>query len=471
MTNALDLPEILYRTGWFLTTHWKSSKKDPDLFDFHPRDLVACTQVNHTWRRVMLPLLWTVYDESRMESWNIPENILQAASEHFRYISLWTPWPANTVRSTHLQELRIAGRALVTNMQLLHNNPQLKLLRMGFSDSSMYSEIQPTIESLTRLQSLQLDFLRPASWDHLTGVFNNNPDLRSLGFSHPLDIMGFEGCEPLAKLTLLHFNGSWDRNTGILHLIQLCPRLERLEFPAAGCPVRQLAKILRESCPSLNAIQCEGGFEFEEEDNAVLLIQTPTRLLHFGLTVAPLSMRICDALVDHAGLESLKLRLREYNAVNTHILAGIFERCTNLRSIDIALGYSEVDYPDPRLSWVDLPWKMPHLEKISLSGLTYPYVSGAQISIALATSFFTDSASRAQRQVDESKCGLAQSFLDQGWAFDHCSTAGYDDRRISDSARAIRDIIFRRVRDSPRMHTIVIEDFTYMNKNLVPLKK
>lgn len=470
MTNALDLPEILCRIGWVLTTHWKPNKKDPALFDFQPKDLITCTQVSRTWRRVMLPFLWTVYDESRMESWNIPANILQAASEHFRFIGLWTPWPANTVRSRHMYELNIAGKALVNNLQLLHNNPQLKLLRMGFSDSSVYSEIQPAIESLTRLQSLQLDCLRPANWDHLTRVFNNNPDLRSMRFNHPLDIMRFEGCEPLAKLTLLRFNGDWDRNPGILQLIRLCPRLERLEFLAAKCPVRQLAKILRESCPSLNAVQCEGSFEEEEEDNAVLLVQAPTRLLHLALAMAPLSMRICDALARHAGLESLKLRLREYNAVNTHILATILERCTNLRSIDFVLGYGEVEYPDPRLGWVDSPWKMPHLEKIRLSGLTYPYVSGAVTSIASSLKFLTDPVLREQTLAAESKRRLAQSFLDQGWAFDRCSTAGYDDKRISDSARAIRDVIFRQARDSPRMHTIVIEDFTYVNKSRLPLK-
>ncbi|KAG0341945.1 hypothetical protein BG000_007495 [Podila horticola] len=467
--HPLELPELLHRVGWF-TTAWKPSKKDPDLFTFYPKDLIACTQVSHTWRRLMVPLLWSVYDENRMEGWNIPGGVLQAASEHFRFISLGTPWPANTIRPSHLQELRIAARALVNNLQLLHDNPQLTLLRMWFSDSAMYNEIQPAIESLTRLQSLYFDFLHPKNWDHLTIVLNNNPDLRNLAFRHPRGIMGFDECEPLVQLTLLHFTGDWDRNPGILRLIQLCPRLERLEIPAAGCPTSELVANLR-ACPFLNAIQCEG--HFADEEDASLLIRAATRLLHLELTVIQFSACILGALMGHAKwIESLKLRLREDDEVNSRSLAITLDRCTNLRSLDIVRRAIDVEYPDPRLNWIDSPWNAPRLESISLLGLTYPYVSGAETGVFLANSWLANSRSQAQRQAAiESKRGLAQSCLDQGWAFDRCTTVGYDDKRISDSARAIRDAVFRRVSDSPRMHKIVIEDFTYLNKSRVPWKK
>ncbi|KAG0352223.1 hypothetical protein BG005_008333 [Podila minutissima] len=382
-----------------------------------------------------------------------------------------TPWPANTVRSSHLQELKITGRALVNNLQLLHDNPQLTLLRMWFSDSATYKEFQPAVESLTRLQSLYLDFLHPESWDHLARVLNNNPDLRIIAFTRPRDIMGFEGCEPLAQLTLLHFTGDWDRNPGILQLIQLCPRLERLEFSASGCPTKQLVAILKASCPFLNAIQYEG--HLEDEEDAVLLIQAASCLLHLGMTVTQFSARICGALMSHAEwIESLKLTLREHDEVNSRSLANIVDRCTNIRSLDVAGNAIDLEYPGPHLSWIDSPWNTPHLESISLRVLTYPYVFGAETSTALASSSLANSGSRAQRQgVIESKRGLAQSCLDQGWAFDRCSTVGYDDKRISDTARAIRDAVLRRVTDNLWMHKIVIEDFTYVNKSRMPLKK
>ncbi|KAG0082990.1 hypothetical protein BGZ93_003933 [Podila epicladia] len=382
-----------------------------------------------------------------------------------------TPWPANTIRSSHLQELRITGRALVNNLQLLHDNPQLTLLRMWFSDSAMYKDIQPAVESLTRLRHLYLDFLHPESWDHLSRVLNNNPDMRSVVFTHTRDIMDFEGCKPLAQLTLLHFTGDWDRNPGILQLIQLCPRLERLEFSAGGCPTKQLVDILRASCPFLNAIQYEG--HFEDEEDVLLLIQAASRLLHLVMSVTHFSARICGALMSHVEwIESLKLNLREHDEVNSLSLTRILHCCTNLRCLDIVGNAIDLEYPGPHLNWIDSPWNTPHLESISLRVMTYPYISGAETSTALASSSLANSGSRAKRQAAiESKRGLAQRFLDQGWVFDRCSTVGYDDKRISDSARAIRDAVLRRVRDNLWMHKIVIEDFTYVNKTKMPLTK
>lgn len=65
MDRAVNLPEIVYRMAWFLRL-WGPRAELSDSFVLYPQEVVACSQVCHTWYMTLLPLLGRVYDGEEM---------------------------------------------------------------------------------------------------------------------------------------------------------------------------------------------------------------------------------------------------------------------------------------------------------------------------------------------------------------------------------------------------------------------
>ncbi|KAF9171928.1 hypothetical protein BGX21_007796 [Mortierella sp. AD011] len=76
--NPLDIPEILYRIGQFITL-WRYSEQGYTP-QFVPGALVRCTCVSRHWHNVMTPIIWYFYDDTLMSS--IPYEVVHR-NAHF----------------------------------------------------------------------------------------------------------------------------------------------------------------------------------------------------------------------------------------------------------------------------------------------------------------------------------------------------------------------------------------------------
>ncbi|KAG0199893.1 hypothetical protein BGX33_011325 [Mortierella sp. NVP41] len=86
-TNPLELPEVLFRVGYFLLL-WVC-RTDPfrgnllTLFD--PTTFRSCLLVSKLWYQTLLPILWCAYYSYNMT--NIPSSVISKNSPHFRIFS------------------------------------------------------------------------------------------------------------------------------------------------------------------------------------------------------------------------------------------------------------------------------------------------------------------------------------------------------------------------------------------------
>ncbi|GJJ74609.1 hypothetical protein EMPS_06967 [Entomortierella parvispora] len=227
MTSPLDFPEILLNIGLCIPL-W--SRDDPRLqvmkfrppfpkkFKMHPQDLVACTSVNRMWRCTLLPLLWAVYEDLEMKkwvpptgprktrswygslsfnNWDIPADILEAQSIHFKYVALYRPWPPGTLKATKIRDLTTTSDVLQANMDLLRSNPQLSVLNLKCCSGLDFDTRYPAFESVTSLKSLQMSYVIIRDPTRFVRFLNNNYGLEELMLSRMEGLVVFEGCERL----------------------------------------------------------------------------------------------------------------------------------------------------------------------------------------------------------------------------------------------------------------------------------
>ncbi|KAF9314478.1 hypothetical protein BG003_004133 [Podila horticola] len=90
---------------------------------FLPQDLISCTLVSHTWRNVLLPVLWSVYDEAGAV--RVTPLELHRNRHHIRYLHLNGSWPSGIHYPTNLRRLSINSSALLKSTALIQLNPQL----------------------------------------------------------------------------------------------------------------------------------------------------------------------------------------------------------------------------------------------------------------------------------------------------------------------------------------------------------
>lgn len=74
--SPVNLPELIYRIGRFVPL-WKDMRPDHYQYSFDPKHLLACIQLNQTWRRTLTPLLWTVYDYNVGILGDVAPNLIQ----------------------------------------------------------------------------------------------------------------------------------------------------------------------------------------------------------------------------------------------------------------------------------------------------------------------------------------------------------------------------------------------------------
>ncbi|KAG0086726.1 hypothetical protein BGZ92_007912 [Podila epicladia] len=317
-----------------------------------------------------------------MRKWRIPIEVLQAQSQHFRYVRLQLPLPwVDSLQLTQLHTLDITTPVLLQNMHLLHANTQLSKLTLRFRDKVAYKDIQPALESLTRLTFLQLSGLKLDNSDDLGGFLNNNPGLQELELIYVSGIARFQGF-PQLHLTRIWLELFWSDNLGLVQLFRLCPSLESLSMFAVDAP-SELQNALRSHCPKLKSIGCMDDPDLQPdpltEAEAVSWIKLPSQLAVFNASLQVFTGKVYQAIVDQAAsLESIKLDFRECSKDNALYARKLLGLCPKLKHLHIT-HYQDDDLPrrlDSSLEWFNALQKHPTLNSIKIWGFVLDWQPG-----------------------------------------------------------------------------------------------
>lgn len=380
----MDNPDIIRRIGWYIPL-WvplfrRAIQAGPV---FYPKPLINCIKVSRLWRQIMTPILWEMFDDRAMAHCKIPPHIVQAQSHYFRFLHVTCigtiPHP---LKSQHLRRLVIANcEQLETLIDLIrHNCQSLTTLEWHVPDSAntpLKKElIQYSLETLTKLESLNLSRWHHCSVGQITRISMNNPGLKELKLSETKNLGPSPGRHPSINITHLELNGQWADNPGFVQLVKYCPKLESIMFWAdASCPARALAKNLRENCPNLKSIESlNGDMAFSiggaPTDDAVLQIVRAARgLAHFDFPMNDLTVAICDSLLElHADtLETIQLYLDGSDPNSLMGINQILSSCPNLTSLAVNIDNDEWS-PEDAEDLTAEPWNCPKLKTWEVTG-------------------------------------------------------------------------------------------------------
>ncbi|KAF9310650.1 hypothetical protein BG003_008310 [Podila horticola] len=377
-TNPLALFEIIDRVGRFITLWERSSYS----YDFLPNDLVAASMVNHTWHALLTPRLWEVFDSDDMVHWNIPPAILEAHSHHIRYLSLSKRFPPALLHSTQLRELTATDSGSTDAMlRIVRANLSLTYLNITLpyhgSSHVMDEDSLAPLDSLSRLEHLELHWWSLLGIDRFVRILNNNPRLKVLKLLYGGDLQHVDGCLPLKHLTDLSFNSFLDTNPGFIQLVRHCPSLVNLSFfPDSTIHVPALARNLRECCPQLTSIQnIATTIELEftgllTDDHYQLLIPSSTRLERLDIASHRLTPMIYETLVAcHANwIRTLRVHVVTGSGEDLFGANVILQLCTQLESFEMTNNPIRWDPDDCAKRLFELPWNVPNLQSITLRG-------------------------------------------------------------------------------------------------------
>ncbi|KAF9309722.1 hypothetical protein BG003_009432 [Podila horticola] len=495
--HPLLLPEIVQRVGLCLS-HWGRTKEiGGRKHDFDPSDLIAAISVCRAWRAILTPILWMVYEENMVPQWRIPQETLCRQSRHFRYLRLVRRHPEGVIASTHLRELDIFASGKFSASGIILSNPQLSSLSLslGTPFPGNLSNVYPALSSLHHLEHLRLHQVRLNTVYQLPTLLNNNPKLSTLCFEYVSGDSELDGCKPLMNVKTLDFSYKWTKSRGLVHLVRLCPNLTRLDFLCdPQCPFDELTRTLRENCPKLQSIRCyesddSGSAEETLEEGKILdLIKIPSLLVDISIVRQVFTTKVCLALLDHAVyLESVNLSFIEGNEETVRNVGRILAACPNLKNLR-ACCLNGDGLHDLSLDWFDVrSWKCPNIEMIDLDGFSLycgelsgtgsPAGSGsAQVAGAFegqGQKSVHGGTGRARKkrgaplplQHQEVDRKFLELIASEGWTNEPFRFARPKDPAIHQATRMIRNMVFDRTWDNPRIHRIKVESFMYVNKN------
>ncbi|KAF9997257.1 hypothetical protein BGZ80_007585 [Entomortierella chlamydospora] len=298
--NPLDLPEVLTRIGQFIPLWVRNSNSSYGLI-FEPQDLLSAMAVSRHFYVTLTPLLWTVYDDTILQSeesfglieqglYNIPFNLILSKSHYFQFfVNRLRPPPSllspphsplphatdntNTrFNSRHLQELSISHFFPTEQaIELVLANPRLLLLDWKSPSTIGFTATPAIYQALLSLRHLRT--LHLSGWNQIpeeedtdplhrlrTILVNNSAHLQNLSLSFMSGLESITEWVVLPNLRTLALNNVWESNPALVHLVRFCPALETLTIHAdGGCDVKTLAPLLRDHCPKLSAIRRSSG--------------------------------------------------------------------------------------------------------------------------------------------------------------------------------------------------------------------
>ncbi|KFH63087.1 hypothetical protein MVEG_11124 [Podila verticillata NRRL 6337] len=379
-----------------------------------------------------------------MDNWNIPKEIRQAQSRHFRHLRLSKLWPPNTLQSAQLRTLDIWSNVLLEIGQLLTSNTQLSELTLRFQSRASYHQIWPIIEPLSRLKVIRLCYLTLTSDDNqLDGFFNNNPGLQELELKYLEGVTGLKGCHPLVNLTRIYIAHVWKDNMGMLELFQLCPNLVSISLFLDARTPAELPQIVRANCPKLEAIECLDNLDLKRsvlnEEDAMAWIGLPTRLVSFSAPLLTFTNRVYLTFLHQASsLETVRLELQEIAMDSLVQTSKLLANCPSLRHLKIVhiQDHYRPNYLDPVSDWFD-GTQHPSLQTLEIGGFVVAWEPGLQDG-----TYISDLKDIHQGD-DDSECGSDQedgvtsegdaSDSEQGSDHSDSDSEGGSDQSLSNS--------------------------------------
>ncbi|KAH7042461.1 hypothetical protein BKA57DRAFT_472061 [Linnemannia elongata] len=400
-TNPLDLPEIIAQVGYFLTP-WDeySDLYGDDHFLFYPHDLLSCLLVSKTWYNAILPVIWWTYDGGVM--FKIPNDIITRHSHLIRQVYSYIdhPGPFNctqllTVEIDNYTSTLPDARAV--HRQLVHNNPNIKMLTWtgcdynsplleaddfvglsrlqhlhlqgwDVSNRNLFGALMAVSSSLTCLQMDMLTGLRPGDLSPLRRDCDDNPPMSAaeerLAFPclRRLDIrFSTEGTCESTRLQK-YFSGVQE----LEDLLFDCPQLECLSMDVPRrAELGGLAAILRDRSPVIRRVAIWGDNQVGEEQLAYFIGRAFTNgLVELRLNAAGLGIELAVAIATHAPtLEALHITTD--GQMDDNGILELLVRGQRLR--DISLCCTATTGGEDTLSVLSSqPWGCKDVEKLDL---------------------------------------------------------------------------------------------------------
>lgn len=498
-------PELIQRIGFFLPL-WEE-RRGCDMF--LPQDLISCTLVSHTWRNVLLPVLWSVYDEAGAV--RVTPLELHRNRHHIRYLHLNGSWPSGIHYPTNLRRLSINSSALLESTALIQLNPQLTELVVtvdghfkmatratvaaleipaefaDITDDDMdeleedeeekvqqekvytFSDLYLALETFSNLKSLHLCNCDLSDLSLFLKFLRRNPGLTHLTLEGIQRLERPIGYAPLTSVTNLSLPGSWENGawqtcSHLSDLVRLFPKLETLAAAQdRNLDVAELGRSIRSCCPKLTSFRVLDHILSLRHHpltslEAAELIKPPICLVHYEAVCSTVTPYLLTALLNHsASLQTISLFAVD-GSVETFYTAGkILASFPNLRTF--YMGLSPIKrYQDNSWAFFDQDWNCPRLEKISLMGYSPWFRESNERHVAEeADRVFKipDRASGVETQAGEvviPECHPAtdkaffESLAKVGWAYKkEIDSYGTKKDTISNGTRATRNKLFERL--------------------------
>ncbi|KAI9234642.1 hypothetical protein MVEG_12273 [Podila verticillata NRRL 6337] len=383
-TSVLDNPDLLpivarYIPLW-VAPNFRTMLSGPV---FSPKPLINCIKVCRLWQQIMTPILWEMYNYEAMLRCNIPPEVIEAQSHHFRFVHIAGPDPIpQLLKARRVRRLVLSkSENLETFLDLIINNgDSLTTLEWHLPDSGdtalKKEAIQYALEKLTKLESLSLTHWSHCSVGQIARIAKNNPGLKKLSFTFSKNLAQTPGTHPPLNVTELNLDGQWEDNPGFVQLLQLCPKLESIKFWATSTiPAAAVSKNLREYCPKLTSIRSLNSIMpttiggSPDEDDVVEIVRAATGLVHFEFPMDDLTSDITKALLDlHAEtLETMRLYLDGGDPLSLTNINVILTECSNLAILAVENEQDEWSPEDAENLLAD-PWNCPKLKFLQVTG-------------------------------------------------------------------------------------------------------
>ncbi|KAI9232723.1 MAG: hypothetical protein BYD32DRAFT_427648 [Podila humilis] len=481
MANPLLLPDIIHLLGAFISP-WKLYQEPGEntVLAFHPQDLARCIQVCRLWRDTLTPFLWAVYHEDVLQRpvygatsvhKKIPKKAMEIHSQYLRYLNLEAPWPALTENLNRLRQLSVSSYAFESCKHLLFNN-RLHLTDMtltGFSDTDFDSnDFLPPI-NLPRLTHLTIDRFEVRGrqkMDQISRFLNANTQLVQLSVLWVQCWPSITEWHNFPHLRHLVMDSELDMCPAVVDLVRHSPALDTLTLaPFKGNVSPALVKNLQECCPALTAIRCTDALEVLHSNDCisdedwVSLMQASTRLLHIELAVYRFRLDLGEQLVRLHGqwLETVSLTVDSGTELSFASVGKILHNCPKLVSFSLRhVGPTLSSEANERL--FSLPWKCLRLENIKLE------TCACHVETPVSPAVVVKKGVVALVSDSETDLEFMTRISEHGWRIDRAPEDRVEGNFYIKQVRRLRNKVFERVIDLPRMHSVSIEGYEYFRR-------
>lgn len=290
--DALALPEVLARVGWFLpyfsvqavTTKWGSLNS---IRRFQPNTFYTCFLVCKLWYRTLLPILWRVYVFDEMQ--RVPTRVIERYSLLFRHFESHGgydgPFNCTLLESLVLQydnAPKATNMSMQTQRTLVRMNPGIECLKWeGTEASKTRARLDGTdFELLDNIRDLRLDRWNSYQGSLVKALKTMERTLERLelpevhGFKesdlpngqfqgHKVDTGVSGGADkgsgkrelvlPRVKILRVPY---FPKNTDLIYLAGCCPDLQQftVDITVARFDMSRLASTLKALCPRLSIL-------------------------------------------------------------------------------------------------------------------------------------------------------------------------------------------------------------------------